>query len=191
MKGRKARKALSRKARFEVFKRDGFVCQYCGSHPPDVVLEVDHVIPVSDGGDDEMDNLVTSCFNCNRGKGDIGLEVVPKSLAQRGLEIREAEDQLAGYREIVQSRQDRIEADMWRVADALIDNASEDGISRAYLRSIKMFNERLPLHEVLDAAEIARASKPFSESSRFKYFCGVCWNKIRRGTDGTHPHDKA
>jgi 5-methylcytosine-specific restriction endonuclease McrA len=40
------RKPLSKKLRFEVFKRDGFSCQYCGAHPPDVLLEIDHVIPV-------------------------------------------------------------------------------------------------------------------------------------------------
>ncbi len=178
------RKSLSKRTRFEVFKRDGFACQYCGSHPPDVILEVDHVVPVADGGDDDEGNLVTSCFNCNRGKSDVGLNVVPKSLAERGLEILEREEQLAGYREIIEARQDRIEADMWRVADALIDHASENGIKRAYLQSIKRFNELLPLHEVLEAAEIARAKKPSSENLRFKYFCGVCWNKIKRGPDG-------
>ena len=29
-------RSLSKKARFEIFKRDGFVCQYCGAHPPKV-----------------------------------------------------------------------------------------------------------------------------------------------------------
>ncbi len=29
---------ISKRLRFEVFKRDGFVCQYCGNHPPAVVL---------------------------------------------------------------------------------------------------------------------------------------------------------
>ena len=38
------REQLSAKLRFEVFKRDSFVCQYCGSHPPQVVLHVDHII---------------------------------------------------------------------------------------------------------------------------------------------------
>ena len=34
---------MSKKMRFDVFKRDGFQCQYCGSTPPSVVLEVDHI----------------------------------------------------------------------------------------------------------------------------------------------------
>ncbi len=60
---------ISKRTRFEVFARDGFVCQYCGSKPPDVVLEVDHVDPRSNGDLDDDLNLVTSCFACNRGKG--------------------------------------------------------------------------------------------------------------------------
>lgn len=63
------RKSLSNKLRFEVFKRDSFTCQYCGKMAPDVVLEVDHIHPVSKGGDNDILNLVTSCMECNRGKG--------------------------------------------------------------------------------------------------------------------------
>lgn len=67
------RKAISKKTRFEVFKRDNFTCQYCGKMAPDVVLEVDHINPVKNGGGNEFINLVTSCFDCNRGKGKIRL----------------------------------------------------------------------------------------------------------------------
>jgi len=63
------RKPLSKKIRFEVFKRDSFTCQYCGRMSPDVILEVDHINPIFDGGNDNILNLVTSCFDCNRGKG--------------------------------------------------------------------------------------------------------------------------
>ena len=62
--------SLPQKLRFEVFKRDKHTCQYCGRSPPAVILEVDHIIPISSGGTDELSNLITSCFDCNRGKGD-------------------------------------------------------------------------------------------------------------------------
>lgn len=64
------RKSISKKTRFEVFKRDSFTCQYCGAKSPDVNLELDHITPVSKGGDNELLNLVTSCFDCNRGKSN-------------------------------------------------------------------------------------------------------------------------
>ena len=64
------RKAISKKLRFEVFKRDSFKCQYCGQHAPNVILQVDHINPVSKGGKNNIMNLITSCFDCNSGKRD-------------------------------------------------------------------------------------------------------------------------
>jgi 5-methylcytosine-specific restriction endonuclease McrA len=77
------RKALTKKQRFNVFKRDHFTCQYCGQTPPAVVLEVDHITPVVEGGSNDILNLLTACFDCNRGKGKDGLESVPETVAQR------------------------------------------------------------------------------------------------------------
>lgn len=66
---RKRRDILPQGLRFDVFRRDHFTCIYCGGQSPQVALECDHKTPVSKGGTDTLDNLVTSCFNCNRGKG--------------------------------------------------------------------------------------------------------------------------
>lgn len=65
-----AREAIRKSVRFEVFKRDCFTCQYCGQKAPDVVLEIDHINPVADGGDNSLLNLVTACRACNSGKSD-------------------------------------------------------------------------------------------------------------------------
>lgn len=65
-----ARKSISKKLRFEIFKRDSFCCQYCGKSSPDVILEIDHINPVSKGGENDPLNLITACFDCNRGKSD-------------------------------------------------------------------------------------------------------------------------
>ena len=52
----------------EVFRRDNYTCQYCGAKG--VKLEVDHIIPFSRGGSDDLSNLTTSCRRCNRQKKD-------------------------------------------------------------------------------------------------------------------------
>jgi len=57
--------------RFKTFTRDNFTCQYCGRSAPEVVLEIDHKLPRSKGGKNNLENLVTACRECNRGKGDI------------------------------------------------------------------------------------------------------------------------
>lgn len=61
---------IKKSVRFEVFKRDSFTCQYCGEKAPDVVLEIDHITPVSGGGGNDILNLVTACKACNAGKSD-------------------------------------------------------------------------------------------------------------------------
>lgn len=44
------REAISKKLRFEVFKRDSFTCQYCGGKAPEIILQCDHIKPVVEGG---------------------------------------------------------------------------------------------------------------------------------------------
>ena len=65
-----SRKPISKRTRFEVFKRDSFTCQYCGRRAPDVLLHCDHIEPASAGGATDVINLVTSCADCNLGKSD-------------------------------------------------------------------------------------------------------------------------
>lgn len=65
------RKPLPPRIRYEVFERDGYTCQYFGAKAPDVTLHVDHIVPVSDGGTDDLSNLVTACEYCNIGKSNL------------------------------------------------------------------------------------------------------------------------
>jgi len=59
--------------RFEVFKKDNFTCQYCGRNikQDKIKLHCDHIIPKALGGSNKKENLITSCKECNLGKGDI------------------------------------------------------------------------------------------------------------------------
>ena len=52
--------------RFNVFLRDKFSCQYCGSKKE---LTFDHLLPRSKGGKTDWDNVVTACSCCNVKKG--------------------------------------------------------------------------------------------------------------------------
>lgn len=72
---RTRRKSLSKKTRFEVFKRDSFKCQYCGADGANgnTVLHVDHIKPVASGGTNSILNLITACQLCNSGKGAVEL----------------------------------------------------------------------------------------------------------------------
>ncbi len=63
--------------RFAILQRDNYRCVYCGRTAHEARLEIDHVDPVSKGGAGGMDNLVTACYECNRGKRDVILTTRP------------------------------------------------------------------------------------------------------------------
>ena len=62
-------KTQVRFTRANIFARDRNICQYCGKPFTRNELSIDHVIPRSYGGKSLWDNVVCSCFNCNRKKG--------------------------------------------------------------------------------------------------------------------------
>jgi hypothetical protein len=62
----KQRKPLSARKRYFIIKRDRYMCRICKA--AGVELEIDHIVPVSRGGSDTLDNLQTLCVPCNRSK---------------------------------------------------------------------------------------------------------------------------
>lgn len=88
------RKSIGDKVRFEVFKRDSFKCQYCGRTAPEIVLVVDHVQPHSKGGGADVLNLITSCRDCNSGKGAVELSD-GSAIAKQRAQIEELSERRA------------------------------------------------------------------------------------------------
>jgi len=177
-----ARKSMSKKTRFEVFKRDCFTCQYCGGVPPVSILHVDHINPVSKGDANNQDNLITACSACGLGKGAALLSSIPKSLTEKAEEIKEREQQIAGYAQVMQEKIDRIEDQAWIVVEAYGSNFLE-GINKRKFHSIKKFVELIGFHETLEAMQTARAKIGYNDTSTFLYFCGICWRKFREASE--------
>lgn len=67
------------KLRFMVLSRDNFRCHYCGRDSSETKLHVDHILPKSKGGKDELSNYITSCKECNLGKHDVLLLMMQKT----------------------------------------------------------------------------------------------------------------
>ena len=65
----KRSRSISLSVRLDVLTRDGYKCVYCGRSSQQIDLEIDHIIPYSKGGSNQIDNLQSLCFDCNRGKG--------------------------------------------------------------------------------------------------------------------------
>ena len=72
-KAQKVLRTISPSMRFQILRRDGFACTYCGARPPEVRLHVDHERPRAYGGPDSLLNLRTACDRCNVGKGALAL----------------------------------------------------------------------------------------------------------------------
>lgn len=173
------RTSMGKKLRFEVFKRDSFKCQYCGRSAPEVTLEVDHIIPVVEGGKNEMLNLITSCRDCNRGKGKMPLSddlVVTKEKAQLD-ELNERRVQLEMMlqwkKELARQLDDQVD---------LIVEVIEDGYwtaSQEARKRIKKIIKEFSFMEVYEAAEIAQLQ--YHEfTRRMLSLGGICYNR-RRG----------
>ncbi len=106
------RKAISKKTRFEVFKRDNFTCQYCSAKPPKVPLEIDHLLPVCTKGTNHIDNLITACFDCNRGKAGNELTSIPQTVVQKSEGKRIALQQYKEYQKILALEKMQIDFDI-------------------------------------------------------------------------------
>ena len=67
------RTLMTRKLREFIKARDNFTCCTCGNSTriePNLLLEIDHIIPIAKGGQTTEDNLQTLCWKCNRAKSD-------------------------------------------------------------------------------------------------------------------------
>jgi len=58
---------VSQETQYNIFRRDGFACRRCKKKVPSVVLYVGYETPPEDGGTDDVDNLITLCYDCSGG----------------------------------------------------------------------------------------------------------------------------
>ncbi len=169
--------AVSVRVRFEIFKRDQFTCLYCGLSSPQAVLEVDHIVPVCEGGSDDRLNLVTSCWACNRGKGGVPLNEVlaAEDSHERSIVLLERERQLREYNAVLEIVNERIERD----TDMLVEYWHERTGREIYGRELTGLTnvlERFPAQTVKRAMMVA-ANAGKSGSLAYVNACLKNWSK--------------
>lgn len=141
------REQLSKKIRFEVFKRDSFKCQYCGKSVPDVILHVDHINPVSNGGKNDLLNLITSCQDCNLGKSD--RLISDQSILKKQMNQAEIIS--------IKIEQMKLLAD-WYASLNDLNNQEYEFLTELLCRS---YYVNITYHEVSDEMEIKKALKKY------------------------------
>lgn len=161
------RKAISKRVRFEVMKRDSFTCQYCGKSAPEVILHIDHIKPVSKGGNNGILNLVTSCQSCNLGKSNIELSddsAVIKQQSQLKLmaEKNEQIKMMIEWREsIINAEELLVDSVVSRVNALMISRTLNDMGAMTVRKAVKKHGYQL----VIDCIE-----KTYENSVDLEYF---------------------
>lgn len=178
--------ALSVRTRFEVFKRDDFTCRYCGKKSPDVILEVDHIVPRAEGGSDDTINLATSCWACNSGKSCVPLNQVMtgEDPHDKAIQLLEQQRQLQEYNHVLSELRSSQEDTAWRLVYYWLDEqgeltpAQKKGeaeltINRqdfAWLRSAIKWCPQTVIQDFMDIAIRKRLTR------NMRYVAGCCRN---------------
>ncbi len=151
------RQSLSKTLRFEVFKRDSFKCQYCGASAPDVLLHVDHIKPVADGGMNDITNLITACMPCNLGKRDKSLSddtAINKRKAQLD-DLQERREQLEMMMEWMQGLQDIKTQALDRLVENWVRLAPGFRPNDTGRNKIRKWLTKYSMEEIINAMEIS------------------------------------
>lgn len=168
---------LSKGKRFDIFRRDGFTCQYCGEQPPNVVLHVDHIMPVSRGGANDDMNLITSCADCNIGKGAKILTNPQKPDADlEWLEIQQEVAELNRYQQALQEKRFILDSIVESLQAVWQDYVNVDWVPASELlrRLITQYNAELVEKALTTVAtKVAGGYLPSHGSAWVKYLYGT------------------
>lgn len=183
------RKPLSKKIRYEVLKRDKFTCQYCGRKAPDVILHIDHIKPIAKGGKNDIMNLITSCKDCNLGKGarELSDDSIVRKQQIQIQELAEKNEQL----EMMLKWREELQKFSEKEIDAInehISSFSNWELNDVGKKQIKKLLKEFSIQLILDAVDIA-FDKYYDGTERgwklaFSKIGGICNNKNRK--DGNH-----
>ena len=184
------RKAITKKLRFEVFKRDAFTCQYCGRKAPDVLLHVDHIDPVALAGTNDILNLITACFDCNSGKSDRRLSdntVLDKQREQleQLQERKEQIEMMFAWQKGLASIKDDVTS---QLSDYWSELASGFSLNENGRKGLKRLEKEFSIEEIMEAMRIAadtyilfQDGNPTAESVElaWKKVGGICITRRR------------
>lgn len=176
------RKPIPKRVRFEVLKRDGHRCRYCGATAEDEKLTVDHVIPVVLGGSDDPSNLATACAPCNSGKSSSNPDdALVADVSETQMEFAKALRLAYLFRKYDRRGTESDTADWfedWK-GYKIERTGAMLPLPLGWDISIERFLcSGLDIDDLTKATKIAMAG-PARGDAVFGYFCGVCWNWIK------------
>ena len=172
------RKAISRRLRYEILRRDGNTCRYCGLKAGETELTIDHVVPVALGGTDDPTNLVAACKDCNAGKSSVapGAELVAdvnEDAARWAAAVQAASAAMLSNRNDVQARRDRF-LEVWWDWDM-----HGDYLPRDWAHGVDLWlDSGLPEAVLHDCVRVALRNRNVAHDAVFQYMGGIARNRI-------------
>lgn len=178
--------AVSKRLRYEVLRRDGHACRYCGAAAPDARLTVDHVVPVALGGRDDPTNLVAACVDCNAGKSasspdqPLVADVQADSLRwSRAMQIaaQGRRNELADLTDYI-GEIDRL----WR--EWKLTNGEPVDRPIDWQRSAEVFfGNQVAVEEWQYAVRRTMENPRIVSYKAWTYMCGILWSRLREQTE--------
>jgi len=177
---------ITKRLRYEVLRRDGHRCVYCGVTARETPLTIDHVVAIALGGTDDPANLVAACPDCNAGKSSAAVD--------EEFVARVNEDSQRWQRAMaVAVRLRREEQEDYDVAIDYLDRVwldwryhnTDKPVPRpdAWRNRISGFLAAgLPMEEMVALVPVAMTAKTQTrlEFSEWRYFVGCCRNVLAK-----------
>lgn len=180
------RKAIPKRVRFEVLRRDNYTCRYCRS--TENALTLDHVVPNVLGGSDTPDNLVAACRDCNAGKSSSSPDAalvaeVSDDAVRWAAAMKQAADRMGIADEAMESRLVGL-AEYWHAAIPRYNHGKPKWRLPSDWRAVivRLLDAGLPDAVVFDCIDIAVNSRGNVDNA-FRYMLGVANNKLSKLQD--------
>lgn len=147
-----------------------------------MILEVDHIVPVAEGGENDMMNLITSCRDCNRGKGKKKL-TDRQTIEKQKTELDDLNERRQQMEMMLQWKCDLLnfELEMVNAIDSLICSMTDWAMSDSAKQKIRRLISQFYFDEVYDATSIS-FEKYYNGTEKswgtaFNKIGGICYNR--------------
>lgn len=182
---------VTKRLRYEIFRRDNHACRYCGQMAPAGTLTIDHVIPVALGGDNSPANLVTACTDCNSGKSSSSPDApLVEDVEMDALRWRQAMQRAAYIAEAQREKRDEIRDAVWNTWHGWTyigwDRVAQQNVKRHIpidsgwkVTVDNLHAAGLTAADLTDAVDTAMSMKKVQNDDKWRYFCGVAWTMVR------------
>ncbi len=125
----------------------------------------------------DYENLITSCFDCNRGKS--GNEIDDLDTDTVASMKLEQIAQLAAFNKMLMESIEQRDAEHAWLRKRVSETLGWQDLSESESKSLRVLSGKLSIDKICEAADVTASKRISGPSSRWRYFCGVCWRMVK------------